>query len=543
MAKRTFIRETEYLHIPIHDDIPDNFYYVKVYDGDACVQEFHMGIAIDESGEEMNFYVAMFLGNYRSNEITLVCEDGVPDSFFDGIIPGKKPEEEPGLYPDLYREDIRQQIHFSPCVGWMNDPNGLFWKDGNFHLYFQHNPFGSHHGGVNVSWGHAVSADGVHFKEYPDAIMPYSSRCHVASGSAVVDAENFSGEGAGTVIAAYTALQSRQYRGRKAVTQNEGQMLLYSRDDGKTYQYFEKNPIIPVPDGEEWRDPKIFVYENQFCVIVYERIDGEDCASFYVSSDCRTWVLKSRSKDLYECPDIFPLKVSETGEELWVLYGGSGRYAIGTFSDFVFTAIEKNQFLDYGENVYAGQTFNHYPSDEFRYHIAWMVDHGQRCRFTEHSVLNGKSISQAMSLICKLELHKTEHGYRLFRTPIETVETLRKNCFVVCICSGSKMTAPAEYQFFLKGKEPVSITLNGQGFTYQPQDRTIASTSGKSYRLSTEGVPEVRMFTDKRSIEFFIAGEISLSFFVPESEQFLRMEGRDSVVAKRYELSSIWEEK
>ena len=194
-------------------------------------------------------------------------------------------ENEPDLYPDLYHEPTRQQIHFSPRRGWMNDPNGLLCTSEGYNIHFQHNPFGPQHGCANVSWGRAVSGDGVHFKEYPDAIMPYSTRCHVASGSAVLDRYNMSGFGADTIIAAYTALQSIQFQGRPPV-HNEGQHLLYSRDGGKTYQYFPWSPIIPVPEGEEWRDPKIVqVDEKTLCILVYETFEGKDCVSFYISHD------------------------------------------------------------------------------------------------------------------------------------------------------------------------------------------------------------------------------------------------------------------
>jgi fructan beta-fructosidase len=235
MCEKTFRNDKRFLHIPICDEHPRNYQYIKIYDGARIAGEFHIGIAYGD--KPTDFFVALNLGNYGSPSVTLVCESDIA-GIFDGIVGGGNPEEEKELYPNLYSEPTRQQIHFSPKRGWLNDPNGLFIKDGKFHLYFQHNPFGSRHGGVNVSWGHATSDDGVHFTEYPDAIMPHSSRCLVASGSAIVDKNNSFGKGEGAVIAAYTALQARQY-GRTPVTQNEGQMLLYSIDDGKTFTPLE----------------------------------------------------------------------------------------------------------------------------------------------------------------------------------------------------------------------------------------------------------------------------------------------------------------
>lgn len=163
MVKKVFEKGLSYIHIPICDEIPDHYNYIKVYDGDRLANEFHIGIAMPSFGKNTDFYVAMYMENYK-NEVTLVCEEDVPEDYFEGIIKGEEPEKEKELYPELYREKTRQLIHFSSCIGWMNDPNGLFYKDGKFNMYFQHNPFGSHHCGVNISWGHAVSEDGIHFR-------------------------------------------------------------------------------------------------------------------------------------------------------------------------------------------------------------------------------------------------------------------------------------------------------------------------------------------------------------------------------------------
>ena len=256
MAERTFHRGALFLHMPVSDREPESFHFIQVFDGEKMEKEFYIGLVDTAKGEKPDFYVAMYLGNYISDVITLKCYESDSDTILDGIIQGNDMEDEPKLYPDLYREADRQLIHFSPRRGWMNDPNGLLCTKEGYNIHFQHNPFGPQHGCANVSWGRAVSTDGVHYKEYPDAIMPYSTRCHVASGSAVLDKYNMSGFGEDTIIAAYTALQSVQFHGRPPVV-NEGQHLLYSIDGGKTYQYFPWSPIIPVPDGEEWRDPKI----------------------------------------------------------------------------------------------------------------------------------------------------------------------------------------------------------------------------------------------------------------------------------------------
>lgn len=538
MAKRKFFNDKNYIHIPIHDVHPENGNYIKVYDGNTLANEFHM--TVSSSADETDFYVALYLGNYKSENITLECDDGVPETFFESFIQGKKPEEEKELYPNLYSEPTRQQIHFSPRCGWMNDMNGLFFKDGKFNVYFQHNPFGSRHGGVNVSWGHTVSEDAVHFTEYPDAIMPYSSRCLVASGSAYVDNNNISGKGKGTILAAYTALQSLQYRGRKKVTQNEGQMLLYSTDDGMTFDYFENNPIIPVPEHEEWRDPKIFEKDGTLFAIVYEPENGNPSTSFYSSTDCKDWKLASKGGNFHECPDFFPLEVENEDKTFYVMYGGHGKYSIGTFENFEFTSVQDGLFLDYGDSLYAGQTFANSPDTKYRYHLAWLKDRYLCCCIDPDYVFGGVGFNQSASLMTKLSLRKTEFGYRIFRKPHENLVKLRSSESEVVLTSSQMLDIPAEYVFTLDTQSPVTFSLNGRGFTYNPAERSFETTCGKKYFMCTRQAPKIRMFVDKRSVEYFVSDEIGITFFATPQETPLLITGAEKISATKHKLNSIW---
>lgn len=162
-------------------------------------------------------------------------------------------------------------------------------------MCYQHNPYGPNHGGVNVSWGLAVSPDGVHFREYPDAIRPSDSQTHIASGSAIVDKDNISGFGKGTILATYTALQSSMFNGENRQPETAGQILEYSTDGGFTFNKFPKEPIIPVPMGEGWRDPKLlFTDEGKLCIAVYETFEGKNCVSFYSSENCVDWKFESQ---------------------------------------------------------------------------------------------------------------------------------------------------------------------------------------------------------------------------------------------------------
>ena len=351
--------------------------------------------------------------------VELSCKDeSAPDDLFDSIIVGGEMEERTDLYPDLYREEGRQQVHFSPKRGWLNDPNGLVYVNGEFHMNYQHNPYGPTHGAVNLSWGFAVSRDGVHFKEYPDVIRPWDMQTSIASGSAIVDENNLSGYGKGTVLAAYTALANRIFDERKPVG-TRGQMLMYSTDGGYSFQYFEKNPIIPSSPTQGWRDPKILSMEDgSLCIAVYEKYEGKNCVSFYSSNDCVNWTFRSRTMDLYECPDLFEMTAAESGEKKWILYGGNGMYRVGTFENYAFTQIGESHYLDYGSATYAGQTFNSHPDKDSRYHMAWMRDLSQSWHYNPDDEKHGLAFSQSMSLICRFTVPDTKLGYRLFRVPI-----------------------------------------------------------------------------------------------------------------------------
>ena len=542
MVKKEFETKKGYLHIPVCSQEPETSKYIEVEIDGVCKNEFLIGISAP--GEPVDFYVALDMKRYHSESIWLICRDeSASDRLFDGVIEGGSIQSEPALYPNLYKEELRQRIHFSSARGWLNDPNGLFFKDGVFHMYYQHNPFANHHQATNVSWGHATTTDGVHFKEHGDAIMPRNSRLHIASGSALVDKHNISGMGENTVLAAYTDLSSTQYHGRPKVTTGGGQNLLFSTDGGMTYQYFKNNPIIRVPDGESWRDPKILqLDEKNLCIAVYETYHNQNCVSFYQSTDCIDWTFCSRSMDLYECPDLFPLHVVETDELLWVLYGGDGKYSVGNFENFEFKAIGSAGYLDYGDCVYAGQTFNNYDDPYIRRHLAWMVDKEWiwGCK-QEAGPFKGVGFSQSMSLMCNLSLHKTNKGYRLFRTPIDNVETLRDNGEEIQIESEIHLPVPGELVFDLESGKNASVYIGGAGFQYDAQSGVITTTSEKKYEFSPEKEFTVRIISDTRSAEMFVGGEISMSFFAKPQQDALVIQVDSSVRAMVYRLKSIWE--
>lgn len=544
MEKRIFTNTKKFLHIPIKDDNPSVGKYIKVYDGEKLVHEFYLNVAF--GNVEPDFYVALNLANYKESEVTFVCEYQDANGIFDGFIYGDTPEKQKDLYPNLYKEPSRQQIHFSSRRGWMNDLNGLFYKDGKYNVYFQHNPFGSRNGFINVSWGHAITTDLVHYEEYPDAIMPISSRCFIASGSSYVDNNNFFGKGKGAIISACTYLQSHQYNGRPKITQDEGQNLYYSTDNGMTFTRFDFSPIIPVPDGYDWRDPKIFEHNGKIYILVFEPVSEEPSTSFYVTEDGKNWKKVSSGEKFHECPDFFELDVVNADEKFYVMYGGNGKYSIGTFENFKFTAIEQDLYLDYGgwNSIYAGQTFCNYPSTKKRVYLAWLVDSNMRCTYLEGQGYGVEGFNSSMSLATELSLVKTKLGYRVLRKPIDELLSLRKDSFEFEFKKSQLLKTPCEYVFTLSD-EDVTFTIRDESFTYNAKERKIISNTRyhKEYQFITAGEIKVRMFADTKSIEFFMADEISLTYYADTRIQELKVESSKPLKAIVYNLKSIWENK
>ena len=264
---------------------------------------------------------------------------------------------------ELPEDSFRPVLHHSPLYGWMNDPNGMFFKDGEYHLYYQYNPYGCTWG--NMHWGHSVSRDLVHW-ERKEVALRRDSLGHIYSGSCVVDEQGRAGYGKGAVIAYYTA-----HKG-----ESESQCMAWSTDGGNTFHKYEGNPVIVPADGiKDFRDPKVIFYEpdNKWVMAVAARYE----VRFYESFNLRDWNYTGSfgqgygaQPSLWECPDMIKLK-AEDGTERWALlvnihpgglHGGSGtEYFVGDFNGKTFvcdTPSSLTKWLDYGKDHYAAVTFS-----------------------------------------------------------------------------------------------------------------------------------------------------------------------------------------
>ena len=310
----------------------------------------------------------------------------------------------------LYKESNRPQFHFSTRRGWINDPNGMVYYDGEYHLFYQHNPY--ERNWENMHWGHAVSKDMLHWKELPDALYPDKIGT-MFSGTAVVDYQNTSGFRTGkedVIVAAYTADSP----------DTEVQCIAYSNDRGRTFSKYEGNPVIDTK--AKWgtrnlRDPKLFWHgeSGKWVMVLFEKTG----MSFYNSGNLKDWEFQSHTLGFWECPEFFELPVDGNPEDTkWVLYGASGTYMLGSFDGKRFTP-ETDKLRYFRGKMYAAQTFNNIPQkDGRRIQIGW----GQ---IEQH----GMPFNGMMMFPTEFSLRTTRDGVRLYSEPIAGIKKLHNKSY------------------------------------------------------------------------------------------------------------------
>ena len=341
---------------------------------------------------------------------------------------------------DYYAEPYRPQFHFSPSESWMNDPNGMVYYEGEYHLFYQYYPDSTVWGPMH--WGHAISTDLVHWEHQPIALYP-DSLGWIFSGSAVVDWENTSGLGTKNnppLVAIYTYHSMEVEKTGRDDFQTQG--IAYSLDKGRSWTKYAGNPVLRNPGMRDFRDPKVMWYEREQKWIMTLAV--KDHISFYSSPDLIHWGFESDFGDglgahggVWECPDLFPLEEGSSGEQKWVLLvsinsggpnGGSGtQYFIGDFDGKAFHLSEKFAFagpgevvwLDYGTDNYAGVTWSDIPSDDNRrIFIGWMSN------WQYAQVVPTHPWRSAMTLPRELRLVQRHGVFELQSLPVEEVNQL-----------------------------------------------------------------------------------------------------------------------
>jgi fructan beta-fructosidase len=282
---------------------------------------------------------------------------------------------------NTYKEQYRPQIHFSPKEHWMNDPNGMVYHNGIYHLFFQYYPGGTVWGPMH--WGHATSKDLIHWQQQPIALYP-DSLGYIFSGSVVVDKNNTSGFGIDGKVPLVAVFTSHYPHAAPGATDFENQSLAYSLDNGKTWTKYSGNPVLKNPGISDFRDPKVMWYApaNKWIMTLATK----DRITFYSSKDLKHWDKESEFGQhagahggVWECPDLFPLKYK--GETVWILIvnlnpggpnkGSATQYFTGDFDGNKFTAnSSQTKWIDYGPDEYAGVTWNN--TGNRRIFLGWM---------------------------------------------------------------------------------------------------------------------------------------------------------------------------
>ena len=330
----------------------------------------------------------------------------------------------------------RPVYHHTPSYGWMNDANGMFYKDGVWNLYYQYNPYGSKWG--NMHWGHAVSRDLFHWTEKP-AALARDTMGHIFSGSSVVDVNNTAGYGPGAIIAFYTSASEKN---------GQIQCMAYSTDNGLTFTKYEDNPILTPFDGlANFRDPKVFWYAPKQCWFMIVSADKE--MRFYKSHNLKDWTYISAfgkgygaQPNQFECPDFFPMTVN--GKQKWVMivninpgcmFGGSAtEYFVGDFDGKTFTCDDTPdvaKFLDYGKDHYATVTFYNAPDGRI-VALPWMSN------WQYANVTPIKQYRGANALPRDLKLYEKDGEYYVAADASKEVKRLRKQEKTVGSFTGAK---------------------------------------------------------------------------------------------------------
>ncbi len=481
---RAITLEKRYLNLPIQNGAPKRRMSLLV-DGQPA-REFEIELANAEPDWWAFMDISPFAGRAATVRVDVLSEDSA------GLKSIDQSDEIKGA-DRLYRERLRPQFHFSSRRGWNNDPNGLVFYQGEYHLFYQHNPYGW--GWGNMHWGHAVSPDLVHWRELPTALYP-DEHGTMYSGSAVVDWKNTASFQTGdekALVCIFTAAG-------KPFTQG----LAFSNDRGRTWTKYAQNPVLPHIIGEN-RDPKVIWYAPQGKWVMALYLDKNDFALFE-SRDLKQW---EKLSDVIipgssECPEFFEIALDGNPENpRWVFYGGNGLYLIGRFDGRAFTPESGPHKLHRGNCWYASQTFNDIPpADGRRLLVPW----GQ-------IALPGMPFNQMMGLPVELTLKTTKEGPRLLANPVKEFASLSVKSHTLkpqVLKSGENPLAGIQGELLdlvaeleLGDAAEIAFNLRGVPLTYDVRKQELACEGKHATLPAINGRIRLRILVDRASIDIF----------------------------------------
>jgi fructan beta-fructosidase len=486
------VADRQYLNFPVRNGAPVR--NAKVIIDGKPVREFPIECA---DGDAPDWWAALDVSDYRGKTLTVLVDKLPEDSKFLAAV---DQTDVPKDAKSLYKEPLRPQFHFSTARGWSNDPNGLVFFAGQYHLFFQLNPYGTQ--SANMHWGHAASKDLVHWRQLPIALYP-DELGPMWSGSAAVDWKNTSGlgtDGAAPLVLIYTAA-------------GKFVQCIASSTDGNTFTKYAKNPVVKnITNGN--RDPKVFWHEptKRWVMALYVALPADakpgqrerHTIHFLTSADLKEWTVASHIDGFFECPDLFPLPVDgDPNRTKWVLTAASSEYMVGRFDGARFTPDTGKLKGHLGRGFYAAQTFSDIPAaDGRRIMIGWF-----------QTPAPGMSFNQSMTVPLELRLLGTPDGPRLAFSPVKELQLLRAESRT----HGPVQLKPADPPITDAGGElldvriqckpdkdsQIILTVRGVTIRYNAIDQQLAVGDHKVRSPLRDGRQNLTVLADRNSFEIF----------------------------------------
>ena len=503
---RELVLDEKYIIFPVADETLKDLGELHVLelevDGEK-VRELKIRLAPSEPANWFFMDTKEFRGKRATLRALRLTADEL-ESFFAIRVDSTFPGED-----KVYTEKLRPQLHFSSRRGWNNDANGMMYYKGEYHLFYQHNPYSAYHG--NMTWGHAISRDLVHWEEQGDKIHldEYGT---IFSGSGVVDWNNTTGFQTGdeppliTIFTYSGACDAGPWSEGQPFTQ----AIAYSNDRGRTWTKYEGNPVQGHVRGDN-RDPKVIWWEetNEWIIALFLE---HTSMAFFRSKDLKRWELQSildaESESVAECPELFQLAVDgDADNKKWIFYGGSGSYIIGHFDGSHFEKKSKVIQYNYGNCFYASQTFSDVPEEDGRLiQMGWGVNDAP-----------GMPFNQMMTFPVVLTLHATEDGLRIFANPVEEIEKLyaREHEWTnLAIPADDSIPAPGiEGELFdieailnVGDAEELGLSIRGEEIVYNATEEQLIFGESKAPLKATDGNIRLRCIVDRTSVEIFANG-------------------------------------
>ncbi len=501
--RKSLRAEKQYLLLPVTKGAKQ--YRLRLEKEGDVTEQF----VIEMSADEPDFWAFKDISRYQGKELTITGNSPIKPDGFELIY---QADEVPGE-ENFYKEANRPQFHFTSKQGWINDPNGLIYHEGEWHLMYQHNPYGVI--GSSKHWGLAISNDLVHWEERPSSVVPDDLGSN-HSGGAVVDHFNHAGLQQGdekTLIAFWTAAGHFTSPARRFT-----QCISYSNDRGRTWKKYPGNPIIGHIEGRN-RDPNVIWHDQANRWVMSLFLDNNDYA-LLKSADLINWELIDKIKmPASECPDLLILPLNgDPNQKKWLFWGGNGNYVVGDFDGNRFTIEGDAQRTHHGNRYYAAMTFTNAPEGR-TVQVGWLTN---RTPFEHSNFLNQLSVPNELSLKTNREGVPV-----LFANPVKELEKLRSESFsveAVDLISDKPFTpdfnqelADLEMEIYIGNAREIVLNIRGVQFIYDTEDKNLSyniesqSVFGKS---SEDKIPlethndnlTVRILIDRASVELFLNG-------------------------------------